>query len=320
MMNIEMRERKSPFIHLNDKANTYQGIVCEPFYVLSYYIGCPFACTYCYLQGTFRGQVDPVLYRNRGRLLAELETWLALPGHLRLNAGELEDSLALDGKIPLVDDLVPRFLAQERHTLLLVTKSTNVKNLLKYHPTDHVIVAFSVNCLAAWQLFEKKTPHPYQRLEAAAQVSAAGYITVLRLDPMLPVANWQDEYAELIDHAYSLFRPHQWTLGSLRFFPTLPMWTAKVGRSTQVYNFGVEASPEDRRRRLKTPLRLAMYRHAIGLIRWHDVDVPIRLCKETVGMHQALNMPIRGCCYNTPLSRSRSCETSEVSVWQEVLL
>lgn len=320
MMDIEMRERKSPFIHLNDRANTHQGIVCEPFYVLSYYIGCPFACTYCYLQGTFRGQVDPILYRNRDRLLAELEMWLSLPGHLRLNAGELGDSLALDGRIPLVDDLVPRFVAQERHTLLLVTKSTNVQNLLKYRPNNRVIVTFSVNCPTAWQLFEKKTPHPYQRLEAAAQVSAAGYITVLRLDPMLPVANWQNEYAELIDHAYSLFRPHQWTLGSLRFFPTLPMWTAKVGRSTQVYNFGVEASPEDRRRRLKTPLRLDMYRHAIGRIRQHDADVPIRLCKETVGMYQALKMPIQGCCYNTPLTCNRSSLAEEAPVGQGVLL
>jgi len=319
-MNVKIRERKSPFIHLNDKANTHVGIVCEPFYVLSYYIGCPFACTYCYLQGTFRGQVDPVLYRNREKLLAELETWLARPGQLRLNAGELQDSLALDGKIPLVDDLVPRFLAQERHTLLLVTKSTNVKNLLKYHPTDRVIVAFSVNCPTAWQLFEKKTPHPYQRLEAAAQVSAAGYITVLRLDPMLPVSNWQHEYAELVDQAYSLFRPHQWTLGSLRFFSTLPSWTAKVGRSTQVYNFGVEFSSEDKRRRLKAPMRLAMYRRAIQHIRKYDAEVPIRLCKETVKMHQALEMPVRGCCYNTPLSRSRSSKPSEAQICQGTLL
>lgn len=305
-MSVEVRERKSPFIHLNEKANIHPGIVCEPFYVLSYYIGCPFACTYCYLQGTFRGQVDPVVYRNRDRMLAELEAWLALPGRLRLNAGELGDSLALDGKIPLVDDLVPRFLNQERHTLLLVTKSTNTKNLLKYHPNDRIIVTFSVNCPTAWRLFEKKTPHPYRRLEAAAEVSTAGYITVLRLDPMLPVVNWQQEYAELVEYAYSLFRPHQWTLGSLRFFPALPRWTAKVGRDTGVYHFEVETTPEDRRRRLKMPIRLALYRYAIGLIQKHDARVPIRLCKETVRAYQALGLPVQGCCYNTPFSHKNS--------------
>jgi len=303
MMKIWVRERKSPFIHLNDKANTHKGIVCEPFYVLSYYIGCPFACTYCYLQATFRGQVEPVIYRNREKLLAELDEWLKQPGHLRLNAGELEDSLALDGKIPLVDDLVPRFIAQDRHTLVLVTKSTNIRNLLKYRPNDKVVVAFSVNSVTAWRLFEKQTPHPYQRLETAARVCEAGYITVLRLDPMLPTKGWEKEYEELIDKAYSLFKPHQWTLGSLRFFPGLPMWTAKVGRSTKVYNFGVEVSPEDNRRRLKTGVRLEMYRHAIRCIRRHDSIVHIRLCKETEQMHHLLGLPCSGCCYNTNFSR-----------------
>ncbi len=301
-MNLMMRERKSPFIHLNDKANTHKGIVCEPFYVLSYYTGCPFACSYCYLQATFRGQVEPVIYRNRDKLLAELDAWLAQPGHLRLNAGELEDSLALDGKIPIVDDLVPRFINQNRHTLILVTKSTNIKNLLKYHPNDRVVVAFSVNSVTAWRLYEKRTPHPFQRLEAAAKVSEAGYITVLRIDPMLPTEGWEREYQELINRTYSLFRPHQWTLGSLRFFPSLPMWTAKVGRSTQVYNFGVEVSPEDNRRRLKTSVRLALYRHAIRCIRYHDSKVPIRLCKETEKMHRMLELPSLGCCYNTKFS------------------
>ena len=303
MMRIWVRERKSPFIHLNDKSNTHKGIVCEPFYVLSYYIGCPFACTYCYLQATFRGQVEPVIYRNREKLLAELDEWLKLPGHLRLNAGELEDSLALDGKIPLVDDLVPRFIAQDRHTLILVTKSTNIRNLLKYRPNDKVVVAFSVNSVTAWHLFEKQTPHPFQRLEAAAKVREAGYITVLRLDPMLPTKGWEKEYEELIDKAYSLFKPHQWTLGSLRFFPSLPMWTAKVGRSTKVYNFGVEVSPEDNRRRLKTSVRLEMYRHAINCIRRHDLTVQIRLCKETEQMHYLLGLPCSGCCYNTNFSQ-----------------
>lgn len=301
MMKIQVRERQSPFIHLNDKATTHKGIVCEPFYVLSYYIGCPFACTYCYLQGTFKGQVDPVIYSNRESLLRELDLWLSLPGQLRLNAGELDDSFALDGKIPLVDDLVPRFIAQDRHTLLLVSKSTNVRNLLKYHPNGRVIVAFSINCPTAWELFEKKTPHPYKRIEAAAKVSEAGYITVVRLDPMLPVKDWRREYEELIRRIYMAFYPHQWTVGSLRFFPHLPRWTAKVGRDTSVYKFDVEVCHEDRRRRLKSQVRAALYRQAIRAIRSHDPQVPIRLCKETIKIYQMLGLPRQGCCYNTRL-------------------
>jgi spore photoproduct lyase len=296
---VQEKERKSPFIHINDKANNHNGIVCEPFYVLSYYTGCPFACTYCYLQLTFRGQVNPILYCNREKLLGELEEWLAQPGRLRLNSGELYDSLALDGKIPIVDDLVPRFISQDKHMLILVTKSANIKNLLKYHPNNRVIVAFSVNSVTAWSRFEKKTPHPFRRLEAAARVSEAGYITFLRLDPILPVYNWEKEYVDLIEKAYNFFRPHQWTLGSLRFFPGLPIWAAKNGRRAEVFNFGVEISPEDNRRRLKTHVRMSLYQEAIQKIREHDLSVPIRLCKETVSMHKLLNLNCQGCCYST---------------------
>lgn len=311
-MKIQQRERKSPFIHINDKANVHDGIVCEPFYVMSYYIGCPYECSYCYLQATFRGQVEPVVYQNRENLLRELDEWLQLPGSLRLNAGELDDSLALDGMIPLVDDLVPRFAAQRRHKLILVTKSTNVRNLLKHDPQGQVIVSFSVNAETVWQQYEHRTPSPIKRVEAAAKVKGAGYITVLRLDPMLPIQQWQDEYAQLIDFTYTRFRPDQWTLGSLRFFPTLPSWTAKVGRSTQVYNFGVERCPEDGRYRLKGPVRSEMYQWAINTIRSYDASVPIRLCKETNRMYKTLNLLPQGCCYNTHFDGDEPA-TSEIA-------
>jgi len=302
MMKMEIRKRQSPFIHLNDKANIHQGIVCEPFSVLSYYIGCPFQCSYCYLQATFRGQVDPVIYTNREKALAELEEWLAQPGNLRLNAGELEDSLALDGQIPLVDDLVPRFAAQTRHKLLLVTKSTNVKNLLRHDPKGQVIVAFSVNAPAVAKEFERGTPHPLKRVQAAKRVQEAGYYVTLRLDPMLPVQWWKQRYTAFIKQVYDLFSPNQWTIGSLRWFPSLPMWTAKVGRSTQVYNFGGRRAPEDGRYRLHDDVRAEMYQTTIQTIRAHDHHVTIRLCKETEEMHRRLRLPIGGCCYAAALN------------------
>jgi len=303
-MQIEARERKSRFIHLNDTVRP--GIVCGPFWAISYYIGCPFKCSYCYLQGTFRGRVDPVVYTNRERLLKELEDWLAAPGNLRLNAGELEDSLALDGHIPLVDDLVPRFAAQQRHKLLLVTKSTNVRQLLKHDPKGQVIIAFSVNAPEIAARFELGAPSPVERLKAAAKAQAAGYCTTLRLDPMIPVEGWEEAYARLIGEAYSTLAPDQWTLGSLRYFPLLPRWTARVGRDTSVYGFAGERSPEDGRRRIELGLRANMYEIAMSEIRRHDGDVPVRLCKETVALYQRMVLSSNGCCYSAPVKGSGS--------------
>ena len=299
-MGYQARERKSAFIHLNNTAKP--GIVCGPFHALSYYIGCPYKCTYCYLQGTFRGRVDPVVYTNRERLLVELDEWLVQPGQLRLNAGELEDSLALDGQIPLVDDLVPRFAAQDRHKLLLVTKSTNVRNLLKWDPQGQVIVAFSINAPSVWERYELETPHPLRRVEAAARVKKAGYYVTLRLDPMIPVDGWQEEYPQLIDAVYEVFRPNQWTLGSLRYYPGLPGWARRLGRDTSIYGFGGERSPEDGRKRIPLETRATLYRAAIEAIRRHDPDALVHPCKETVALYQRLGLDHDGCCYTAALN------------------
>jgi len=303
----QVRERRSAFIHLNNTAKP--GIVCGPFHALSYYIGCPYKCTYCYLQGTFRGNVDPVVYTNREKLLAELDEWLAQPGELRLNAGELEDSLALDGQIPLVDDLVPRFAAQNRHKLLLVTKSTNVGNLLKWDSQGQVIVAFSVNASSVWERYELGTPHPLRRVEAAARVKEAGYYVTLRLDPMIPLDGWQEEYPQLIDAVYEVFRPNQWTLGSLRYYPGLPGWARRLGRDTSIYAFGGERSPEDGRKRIPLETRAAMYRAAIEAIRRHDPDVVVHPCKETVGLYRRLGLGHDGCCYAAALNGQKRVNT-----------
>ncbi len=303
-MRVQRRERKSAFIHLNDTAKP--GVVCGPFHAMSYYIGCPYQCSYCYLQGTFRGRVDPVVYTNREKLLAELDEWLAQPGELRLNAGELEDSLALDGVIPLVDDLVPRFAAQTRHKLLLVSKSTNVRNLLKHDPKGQVIVGFSINAPSVWERYERGTPHPLRRVEAAARVKEAGYDVTLRLDPMIPIDGWQEEYPTLIGAVYDIFSPHQWTIGSLRYFPGLPGWTRRVGRDTSIYAFASERSPEDGRKRVALETRATMYRTAVAAIRRYDADVPVRLCKETLALYERLGMAPDGCCYTQAMRRNGS--------------
>ena len=214
--------------------------------------------------------------------------WLAQPGSLRLNAGELTDSLALDGVIPLVDDLVPRFAAQDRHTLLLVTKSANVGNLLKYDPRGQVIVAFSVNATEVSASYEKGPPEPMRRIEAAARVKEAGYQVTLRLDPMIPIEGWREAYARFLEEACRIVTPDQWTLGSLRYFTSLPMWTRKVGRDPSVFRFGSEWTPGDRRRRIPLSLRAAMYSTAMDVIRQRQGDVAVRLCKETAALHRRL--------------------------------
>jgi spore photoproduct lyase len=139
-------------------------------------------------------------------------------------------------------------------------------------------------------------------VEAAARVKDAGYYVTLRLDPMIPLDGWQEEYPSLIEAVHDIFRPDQWTLGSLRYYPGLPGWARRVGRDTSIYAFGAERSPEDGRKRIPLETRAAMYSAATEAIRRHDPDVLVHPCKETVELYRRLGLNPDGCCYTAALN------------------
>ena len=113
---IRFRRRKSRFIRFFRESCT--EIVCPGFWLLAWANGCTYHCDYCFLQGTFRGRTDPVVFTNLGDLLRELKSWFGkFSGQAVLNAGELSDSLA-------ITDKVMKFLIRvfgEQNRLLLVT-------------------------------------------------------------------------------------------------------------------------------------------------------------------------------------------------------
>ena len=165
-------------------------------------------------------------------------------------------------------------------------------------------MAFSVNAPEVSAAFERGPPDPLRRVEAAARVKEAGYHLTLRLDPMIPIEGWRDAYSRFLEEACRIVTPDQWTLGSLRYFTSLPMWATKVGRDPSVFALAGEWTPGDRRRRIPLPLRAEMYGTAMKVIRQHQGNVPIHLCKETVTLHRRLGTSQDGCCYSNGLSPS----------------
>ena len=276
------RKRFSHFIHFFDK--TPPGVVCPHFFILAHANGCPFACDYCYLRLTLRHYPEPTVFTNTARLFQELRDWLLSREEPSvLNAGELSDALAWDPETNLSNNLVPLFAAQNRHKLLLLTKSTAIDNLLRLEPTPQAIVSFSVNAAEVSRCYEKKSPPPAERLQAAKKLKERGWEVRVRLDPMLPVPNWQDHYAEIIDRINEL-SPTVVTLGSLRFFKNL-LNHAPPG--TDVFAFGRDQGDPDGRLRVEKDLRLNMYRFARERLQ----VLRLGLCKETDAVHQALGLP-----------------------------
>jgi len=284
-MEFATRPRATAFVRYFDK--TPPGIVCPHFYILAHANGCIYRCAYCYLQLTFRGETRATVFSNRDELLADVRKFLGRAEPSVLNAGELADALALDGETGLTRDLVPLFAAQDRHRLVLLTKSANVDNLL---PLDHhgrTVVTFSVNAAEVAARYEVGSPPPAQRVAAAARAAAAGYPVRFRVDPVIPVPGWEEAYGRLMTDILAACPPERFTFGSLRFFPNVRTYAAKAGRETEVFAYATERTPADGRRRLPLPQRLRIYRHLAALV---PEGISWGLCKETDECHRAMGI------------------------------
>lgn len=263
-------------------------VVCPHFMLLAWANGCPYNCAWCYLKGTFRfygqkpnGRV-PIILKDRKRIAKEVTAFLKadLPPEI-INTGELSDSLLDEGENPFSVWLM-QYFKDSRHKILFLTKSTNISNFLKHDWQKNVILSWSINAESVAKRWELYAPSVEDRLQAAKQVSEAGYEVRLRIDPMVPVDNWKQHYGNLLDRMFELFKPTRVTLGCLRGLTTTIIyckdksWTKFL---TEKSNWGK-----------KPPFyqRLEMYELIIKELRGSGVKFGI--CKDTISMWKALNL------------------------------
>ena len=151
-------------------------VVCPHFLEFKWANGCNFNCAWCYLNGTFRFRPEkkqPYL-KNKVKIIEHLETFFSSSnGSIEmLNSGELSDSLVFeDTEFSLTNDIIPIFKRQAKHKLLILTKNTNVKGLLKSNSQDVVIVSFSVNSYPVSEKWEHNAPNPRDRIHVAKKLS-----------------------------------------------------------------------------------------------------------------------------------------------------
>jgi spore photoproduct lyase len=196
---------------------TPSDIVCPDFWELRWAFGCPFDCAYCYLQGTGRGNKNP-RYRSINKVKTAIKKAYKHEYFLQhrsiFNSGELSDSLMNPSYMRQIADL---FETQDKHKLLLLTKSDKVEWLAK-EPRKQTIASFSLNATEVWRRWEKRTASPQQRIIAAKKLIESGYEVRIRIDPIFPLENWKRHYENLI---YTMFSelssdPDRITLGTPR--------------------------------------------------------------------------------------------------------
>jgi len=138
-------------------------VVCPHFYELKWANGCNFNCAWCYLNGTFRfrPQGKKPYKKNVTKVVDHLDKFFQYTNGTSylINSGEISDSLVFENDgAPLTRNIIPKFMEQDNHKLLILTKSTQIDNLLKLNAQKHVITSFSLN---SWKVTQSCTEYYY---------------------------------------------------------------------------------------------------------------------------------------------------------------
>jgi len=264
-------------------------VVCPHFLEFKWANGCNFDCAWCYLNGTFRFRPEkkqPYL-KNKLKIIEHLDAFFLAPTDYNevLNSGELSDSLAFEGTdFTLTKDIIPIFKQESTHKLLILTKSTNIKGILKSNSQDVVIISFSINATPISARWEHNAPKPKDRIKAAKALFDAGYKVRLRIDPMVPIVGWRDTYLQLIDDIFASLTPERITIGSLRGLQSTinnssdKSWIDYLDDSS---NWG---------KKISFSKRYDMYDTLIKYMEKKYNFSDVGLCKETIGMWKKLGL------------------------------
>mgnify|MGYP001072642199 CR=1 FL=1 len=273
-------------------------IVCPHFWELRWAFGCPFDCAYCYLQGTGRGNKKP-RYRPPIKVIKAINKAFRhkyFVNHPSIfNSGELSDSLMNPANMKQIADL---FETQSKHKLLLLTKSDRVEWLVR-EPRKQTIASFSLNVTEVWKRWEKGTPSPQKRIDAARKLAEVGYEVRIRIDPIFPIDRWQRHYDDLV---YSVFSklpsdPDRITLGTPRGLAKTLIFAKD--RSWEKIAFTDEPDRTGWGKKAPTPVRKEIYLFFYDKFDNLGFDKSrIAMCKETRSMWKELGLDPKSCRCN----------------------
>lgn len=167
--------------------------------------GCPAHCHYCYLAGSLSGPPVVRVYANLPAILENLKAYIQ-PGKLTtFEASCYTDPLSLEHLTGGLQKTIAFFGALDDVQLRFVTKFTAVEPLLTVQHHHHTRARISLNAVEVAKRLEGGVPNIAQRMKALRQLAlpseegGGGYPIGVVLAPIMPVENWQQHYASLLD-------------------------------------------------------------------------------------------------------------------------
>jgi len=275
-----------------------QTVRCHPYYKLvPISNGCPYYCTYCYLAFIYRKFAPFIKINiNYDTMFKQIRKILTRTTHrCNFNMGEMLDSLALDHITDLTTMLVPFFSDFKNGYLMLLTKSSNIDNLLAVNANHQTVVSWSLNTQVVIDTHEKVTTDLVERLKAARMCQQHGFRIRYRIDPGIIYPDWKTGYAELIKKALTKTEPENITIGMLRLLPghIQLLKNAYAARPGMFRDKEFQSKASDGKLRFRTDLRIEFYKFLINTIRSYNREVSIGLCRETPQVWDALKSMVQ---------------------------
>ncbi len=248
--------------------------------ILNLGFGCPFDCSYCYLQQYTNtpGIILPANLDDFFHKFNKFEKNLKKP--IRIGTGEFSDSVALDHLTNYSSQLISYF--RDKNILFeLKTKSNNIDNILREKPASNIIISWSLNPKRMVNLEELGSANLAERINAAKKIKDAGFKIAFHFDPIIYYKNWEQDYKELISSLYNTISAgFAWiSLGTLRFNRQLkPISEKRFPKSNIFYEELLLG--EDKKLRYPKFLRNNIYGKMKNWIREFDQKTPLYLCME----------------------------------------
>jgi len=257
--------------------------------ILNIGFGCPFDCSYCYLQHYTNcpGIILPV---NTENVVPQINDFLNSKNKsgMRIGTGEFTDSLALDHithySLSLVD-----FFSNKDIFLELKTKSNNIKNILKQKPAKNIVISWSLNPRKIIEKEELATASLKERLVSAQKCLLHGYSVGFHFDPIFFYENWKEDYKTVIEEMFEHTKGDiAWvSLGTFRFNPALKAISEQRFPESKIM-YGELLIGEDGKLRYHKNIRIEMYKFVLSLLRKVNSKIPVYLCMETEDVCKAV--------------------------------
>ncbi|MFH1415463.1 MAG: spore photoproduct lyase family protein [Elusimicrobiota bacterium] len=276
-----------------------QGCVSCGYHIFNMGFGCPYECTYCYLQ-EYTNTPGIVIQSNMAEYLEKLGAYAGMGR--RIGSGEFTDSLALDPVTGYSKHIIEFFRRHPETVFEFKTKSDNIENILDVPAADNVVVAWSLNPQPVIDNNEFYSATLENRLKAASRCVQHGFDVAFHFDPVVYYDGWEEDYRQLIGDLFDNIDKERirWiSLGSLRFRRELKKIIENRFPDNNILDEELIIG-FDGKLRYTDAVRADIYRKIAKHIRKHDAGILLYLCMEKLEIWKQ--------CSITPLWRWKGRE------------